>query len=161
MLINILYRIISAICIRTDIIVLLAERVNAGPHGYAGHVIPSGAEVVHVQAVQPVQLLAREAEGVRGAAGQQGGVLHSHLAAEGVVVDSLPDAVVAADHHPRAAQMVGDVVVSAGRGAVGIQVHIAASELPQQRCAAAQHQAVDVSVFDQYEPIGAAPGRDV
>ena len=59
--------------------------------------------------------------------------LHAHLTAEGIVVDGLPDAVVAADHHPRTAEMVGDVVVPTGRSAIGIQVHIAAVELPQQR----------------------------
>ena len=39
--------------------------------------------------------------------------------------------------------MVCNVVVPAGRGAVGIQLHIAAVEPPQQRCVATQHQAVD------------------
>ena len=53
-----IHRIILTIHIRTDIIVLLRQRVNTRPHRYPCHVIPSGAEVVHVQAVHLVELLA-------------------------------------------------------------------------------------------------------
>ena len=55
-----------------------------------------------------LQQLASEAVRMRGAAGQQSRILHHHLAAEGIVVDGLLDAVVAIHHHPRAAEVVGD-----------------------------------------------------
>ena len=83
---------------------------------------------------------------MRGATGQQGGIHHLHLTAEGVVVNRFPDVVVAIYHHPRTAQMVGNVVVPTGRGAVGIQVHIAAVEPPQQRCVATQRQTVNILI---------------
>ena len=74
---------------------------------------------------------------------QQPGTHHSHLAAEGVVADGLPDAVVAVNHRPRTAEVVGNVVVPAGRSAVGIQLHIATAKPPQQRCVATQYQVID------------------
>ena len=99
-------------------VVFLSERVDAGPHGHAGHVIPPGAEVVHVQAVHPVKLLAREAVGLQELAAHLGGGFHPHLAAEGIVADGLLDRIVAADNLPRTAEVVGDVVVPAGGAAV-------------------------------------------
>ena len=99
-------------------VVFLRQRVNAGPHRHAGHVIPPGAEVVHVQTVQSVKLLAREAVGLQELAAHLGGGFHPHLAAEGIVVDGLLDHIVAADNLPRAAEVVGDVVVPAGGAAV-------------------------------------------
>ncbi len=87
---------------------------------------------------------------MRDATGQQGGVHHLHLTAEGIVINRFPDAVVAVDYHPRTAQVISDVVVPAGRGAVGIQVHIAAVEPPQQRCVATQHQTTSPDRSDEH-----------
>ena len=146
--IKLIHWITCTIHIGTIWIVLLRQRVHARPHGHTSHVIPSGTEVIHIQVAHLIKFLTGKAERMSKTIGYLGGSLHTHFAAEGIIVDGLPDAVVAADHHPRTAEVVGDVVVPTGRSAVGIQVHIAAVELPQQGCALAHYQAVNVPVLD-------------
>ena len=99
-------------------VVFLRQRVDAGPHRHAGHVIPPGTEVVHVQTVQPVKLLAREAVGLQEVTTYLCGIINPLLTAEGIVADGLLDRIVAADNHPRTAEVVGDVVVPAGGAAI-------------------------------------------
>ena len=72
--------------------------------------------------------------------------LHPHFTAEGIVTDCFPDTVIAVNHLPHTAEVVGDIVVPTGRTAVVVQIHIAAVELPHQRLAFAQDQTVNVHV---------------
>ena len=141
------YWIISTICIRTDTVVFLAQRIHPVPPCGDGVVLPR-AVVVGVQAVHPVQLLAvvpaRLFVAVRGAAAE--------LQAGGVVFHPLDDRpvriAVCLDHLPHAAEVVTVVVeerevVLGGDGGVfrGLavtlveQVPVNASVLHRERAA--------------------------
>ena len=104
--INLSYRIIIAIYIRTDRVVLLRHRINSRPCSRA--VVEAGAEVGVGDAEGGILLLlAAEAPAVRSELGQAVGM----ALAEGVVVVLLDHCSARIDDGPHAAQMVGDVVV--------------------------------------------------
>ena len=94
-------------------VVLLAEGIHAGEQPQDGVVLPR-AEVIEVQAVHQVELLA--AVLMRLVAGGRDVVVPGR--AVGVVVHALEDVALCVGHHPHVALVVGEEVAVGGRAGV-------------------------------------------